>query len=214
MGAARQAFGQHTGHRGAPARIVRKHARDSGSDGVSGHAELFADLTVGQTIGHEFRDALLGRGECFGAVRGRAHVGKGTRRLLGIERSASGGCRPDDVEQAVAALEGAEFVEHLPRRLNKVLDALAEGRFHIQVDGLDEAELMRGIQKLANRGAAGVVVAALLLAAGLFAGAHTGPLWWGFSAFSTVMLGLAAAVGAWLAMSMRRSDLPQRRRER
>lgn len=113
-----------------------------------------------------------------------------------------------------AALEGAEFAEHLPRRLNKVLDALAEGRFNIQVDGLDEAELMRGIQKLANRGAAGVVVAALLLAAGLFAGAHAGPAWWGFSSISTVMLGIAAAVGAWLAVSMRRSDLPQRRRER
>jgi ubiquinone biosynthesis protein len=113
-----------------------------------------------------------------------------------------------------AALEGTEFAEQLPGRLNRVLDALSSGKFTLNIQGLDEKELMRGVQKLANRGAAGVVIAALVLAAAIFSVAPHGPVMLGVSAFTVVFLGLAFLVAAWLLVGTLRSDLPQRRRRR
>lgn len=113
-----------------------------------------------------------------------------------------------------AALEAKDLVEHLPRRVNKVLDSLAEGRFHINVDGLEEADLMRSVQKLANRFAAGLAVAAFVLAAAIFSVPTGGPKWMGVSGFTIVFLGLAFLVGAGLLFSTVRHDLPQRKRAR
>ena len=45
-------------------------------------------------------------------------------------------------------LDAKEFVEKLPGRVNKVMDALAEGQLTLNIQGIDEKELMRGIQKL------------------------------------------------------------------
>lgn len=119
---------------------------------------------------------------------------------------------PSQVVSAV--LEGTEFAEQLPGRMNEVLDALSSGRFTLNVAGLDEKELMRGVQKLANRGATGVVVAALVLAAAVFSVSSGGPRLFGESAFTIVLLGLAFAMALWLLVGIIRSDLPQHRRPR
>lgn len=111
-----------------------------------------------------------------------------------------------------AALDAKEFTEQLPGRMNKVLDALAEGKFTVNVEGVDEAELMRGAQKLANRGASGVVVAALVLSAAIFSVSSGGPRLFGESAFTVVLLALAFLVATFLLLATIRSDLPQRKR--
>ncbi len=112
-----------------------------------------------------------------------------------------------------AALEAKDFAEQLPSRMNKVLETLADGSIRIDVQGVDESEIMRSMQKLANRASAGLVVAAFVLAAAVFSLAHGGPRWWGVSSFSVVFLALAAAVGVAILVAMLRHDLPQRRRE-
>lgn len=112
------------------------------------------------------------------------------------------------------AADAKDFVERLPGRLNHVLDALAEGKLTLNVEGVDEAELMRVGQKLANRAATGVVIAALLLAAGLFARAGGGAKLWGYPVLTIVLLLLALAGCAWMLLGILRSDLPQRRRRR
>lgn len=111
-----------------------------------------------------------------------------------------------------SALDAKEFTERLPSRMNKVLDALSEGQFTVKVDGVDESELMRGVQKLANRGAAGVLAAALVLSAAVFSVNSGGPRWFGESAYTIVCLGLAFAIGATIALTTLRHDLPQHRR--
>ncbi len=113
-----------------------------------------------------------------------------------------------------AALDAKEFAEQLPGRMNKVLDALASGTFTLNVEGVDESEIVRGVQKLANRGAAGIVIAALVLSAGLFGTSSRGPRLLGESAFTVVFLGLAALIALWVIVGTIRSDLPQRRRRR
>jgi len=42
-----------------------------------------------------------------------------------------------------AAIDAKEFAEKLPGRINKVMDALAEGQLTLNVQGIDEKELMR-----------------------------------------------------------------------
>jgi predicted unusual protein kinase regulating ubiquinone biosynthesis (AarF/ABC1/UbiB family) len=111
-----------------------------------------------------------------------------------------------------SALDAAAFAEQLPNRLNKVLEALAEGRFRIHLEGLDEAALLRGAQKMANRVAAGVMIAAFVVAAALFSSGPDGATVWGYPVLTIVFLGLAALAALWVAIGMVRRDLPQRGR--
>jgi ubiquinone biosynthesis protein len=108
-----------------------------------------------------------------------------------------------------AALDAKEFAENLPSRVNKVMDALAEGELTLNVQGIDDAQLMRGIQKVANRVAAGMVLAALLLAAALFSRVRTHSTIFGYPTLSVVLLAVACVMGVCLLVSVRRHDLPQ-----
>jgi len=113
-----------------------------------------------------------------------------------------------------AALDAAAFAEELPNRLNKVLESLSEGRFTLRLEGLDEASVIRGAQKMANRVVAGVMIAAFVVAAALFSSAPHGPTVWGYPVLTMVFLGLAVLTGGWVAVGMVRRDLPQRRSDR
>ncbi|HET9692075.1 MAG TPA: AarF/UbiB family protein [Acidimicrobiales bacterium] len=113
-----------------------------------------------------------------------------------------------------AALEATAFAEALPGRLNKVLESLAEGRMTLNLEGLDEAAVMRGAQKLANRVAMGVVIASFVVAAALFSDHRGGPMVAGYPLLTVICLGVALAVAAWLVAGIARSDLPTRHRPR
>jgi ubiquinone biosynthesis protein len=110
-----------------------------------------------------------------------------------------------------SALDAAAFAEELPNRLNKVLESLSEGRFTLRLEGLDEASVIRGAQKMANRVVAGVMIAAFVVAAALFSSAPHGATVWGYPVLTMVFLGLAVLTGGWVAVGMVRRDLPQRR---
>lgn len=110
-----------------------------------------------------------------------------------------------------AALDAKELAERFPERMNRLLETLADGKVHIRVEGMDEREIMRSVQKLANRAAAGLAVAAFVLAAAIFSVSSTGPRWWGISAFTVVLLGVAGVIGGAIVLATLRNDLPQRR---
>jgi predicted unusual protein kinase regulating ubiquinone biosynthesis (AarF/ABC1/UbiB family) len=113
-----------------------------------------------------------------------------------------------------SALDAAAFAEQLPSRLNKVLESLAEGRVNLRLEGLDEASVIRGAQKMANRVAAGVMIAAFVVTAALFASAPRSTTVWGYPVLTIVFLGLAALNAAWVGIGIVRRDLPQRRGRR
>ncbi len=105
-----------------------------------------------------------------------------------------------------ALLETRDFVEQLPGRVNKVMDAVTEGTFELKVHAFDEAELIRGLQKLANRLTMGLVLAALIVGAAMLMQVETSSKLLGYPAVAIICF-LAAATGAFVLMvSIVRSD--------
>ena len=109
-----------------------------------------------------------------------------------------------------SALETAAFAEALPGRLNKVLESLADGKLTINLEGLDEGAILRGAQKLANRVATGVLIAAFVVAAALFSGAKATTTVWGYPVLTLVFLGLAIVTAISLGFAITRKDSPPR----
>lgn len=136
----------------------------------------------------------------------REHVGEIMRRK--ILQSAS------PANLLAAAMDAKEFVEKLPGRVNKVMDALAEGQLTMNIQGVDEKELMRGIQKLANRVSAGVIIAALIIGAAMLMRIDTHSKLLGYPSIAIVCFLAAALAGVWLIVSSLLHDLPQRRHHR
>jgi ubiquinone biosynthesis protein len=131
------------------------------------------------------------------------HVGEIMRRKM--LQSAS----PANILSS--AMDAKEFAEKLPARVNKVMDALAEGQMTLNIQGIDEKELMRGIQKLANRVTSGLIIAALIIGAAMLMQIDTEAKLFGYPSVAIVCFLAAAAAGVWLIASTLLHDLPQHR---
>jgi predicted unusual protein kinase regulating ubiquinone biosynthesis (AarF/ABC1/UbiB family) len=105
-----------------------------------------------------------------------------------------------------AALDAKEFAEKLPGRVNKVMDALAEGQLTLNVQGIDENELMKGVQKVANRITTGVILAALIIGAAMLMRVETSQQIFGYPALAIVCFLAAAVGGAALLITIFLSD--------
>ncbi|MFN2646214.1 MAG: ABC1 kinase family protein, partial [Burkholderiales bacterium] len=92
------------------------------------------------------------------------------------------------------AVELKNFVQHLPGRVNRILDRLADNDFQVRVDAIDEARLMEGMQKVANRIATGLILAALIVGAALLMRVETTFRLFGYPGLA-ILLFLAAAIG-------------------
>ena len=64
-------------------------------------------------------------------------------------------------------LESAEFMERLPERMNKIADLVANNKLRLRVDAINERQFLAGLQKIANRITAGLILAALIIGASL-----------------------------------------------
>jgi predicted unusual protein kinase regulating ubiquinone biosynthesis (AarF/ABC1/UbiB family) len=103
-------------------------------------------------------------------------------------------------------LEAKEFAEKFPGRVNKVMDALAEGELTLNVTGIEQQEIIHGIQKLANRLTAGVVIAALIVGAAMLMRVQTTATILGYPALAIVCFLMAAGFGVTLLGSIVVSD--------
>ena len=97
-----------------------------------------------------------------------------------------------------AAMEAKEFAERLPSRVNAALDTLAGGEISLQVKGIDEHEFMRGMQKLANRVTAGLVIAALVIGASMLMRVETSARLFGYPALAAICFLTAVAAALFL----------------
>ena len=110
------------------------------------------------------------------------------------------------------AVELKDFVQHLPGRVNRILDRLADNEFQVRVDAIDETRLMEGLQKVANRIALGLVLAALIVGAALMMDVPTSFVIFGYPGVAILLFLAAAGGGAALAITILANDIRAKRR--
>jgi predicted unusual protein kinase regulating ubiquinone biosynthesis (AarF/ABC1/UbiB family) len=125
---------------------------------------------------------------------------------------ARGGMTPSLSGMLNAAMEARDFAEQLPGRVNRAMDALASGRFELRVDAFDETEFLRGLHRMANRVATGLVLAALIVGAALLSNVKTSARVAGYPAVAFVLFMIAVVGGLHLVLSIMVGDRRLRRR--
>jgi ubiquinone biosynthesis protein len=111
-----------------------------------------------------------------------------------------------------SAVELKNFVTQLPGRVNRILDRLADNQFKVRVDAFDEARLMEGLQKVANRIALGLVLAALIVGAALMIDVPTDFTLFGYPGIAILLFLGAAAGGVALVVAILLSDIKANRK--
>jgi ubiquinone biosynthesis protein len=164
-------------------RVVVEITRISGENGARQPSEL---TLLGKTLLNLDRVAVT--------LAPDFNVNEAIRRKAGslMQRRMLRQLSPTQALSAV--LEMNEFVQELPGRLNRTLDRLADNQIRIRVDAIDEAELIAGMQKIANRITVGLVLAALILGAALLMRVETSVRILGYPALA-ILLFLGAVVG-------------------
>jgi predicted unusual protein kinase regulating ubiquinone biosynthesis (AarF/ABC1/UbiB family) len=113
-----------------------------------------------------------------------------------------------------AALEIFDFLQHLPERANKILDRAAKNELAIRVEAIDERTLVEGFQKVANRIAMGLVLAALIVGAALLMQVRTSFTILGYPGLAILCFLGAACGGLALVGSILLGDRNDRRSSR
>lgn len=99
-----------------------------------------------------------------------------------------------------------------PRKLSDLLGLLAENKLQVRISGLEESHLMESLQKIANRVAAGVVTAALILASALMMRIPTASTLFGYPTVALILFLIGAALGASIVISALLGDRKVKRR--
>jgi len=113
-------------------------------------------------------------------------------------------------------MDSKELLQFLPKRINKVMGALADNQLTVKVTAIDEKYLMTGFQKMANRLTVGLILAAIIIGAALMMRVDTEFKIFGYPGIAIIFFGLAAVGGLSLAMVIifqderitRRNDKP------
>jgi len=114
---------------------------------------------------------------------------------------------------ASEAMEVQQLLREGPRKMTDILALLAENRLQMKVTGLEESRLMENLQKIANRVSAGIVTAALILAASLMMRIDTGWHLFGYPAIAMVLMLLGVFLGLGIIVSALLFDRRARARE-
>jgi predicted unusual protein kinase regulating ubiquinone biosynthesis (AarF/ABC1/UbiB family) len=107
---------------------------------------------------------------------------------------------------SASALEVYELMQQMPARLNTFFETLAGNKLEIKVNAFDESRLMSNLQKIANRIASGLVLAALIVGAALMMQVHTRFTIFGYPGLAMVLFLLAVACGFVLVLSIWLND--------
>jgi ubiquinone biosynthesis protein len=106
-----------------------------------------------------------------------------------------------------AALEVREFAERLPSRVNRILDALAGNDLRLKVEVIDHGSIIEGLQKVANRIALGLVLAALIVGAAMLMRVPTAFTILGYPGVAILLFLVAAGGGFWMAWTILAGDV-------
>ena len=99
-------------------------------------------------------------------------------------------------------LEFKNLFTHLPGRLNRILDSVADSELEVKIKAVDTQMLVEGFQKVANRITAGVILAALILGAALLMRIETRFTIFGYPGLAILCFLFAAGGGVWLLFTI------------
>ena len=108
------------------------------------------------------------------------------------------------------AVDLKNFVTQLPGRVNRILDRVAENDLRVRVETIDEARLMEGLQKVANRITTGLVLAALIVGAALLMDVPSSFRLFGYPGLAILLFLVAAAGGLGLVIVIMLNDVRAR----
>ncbi len=108
-------------------------------------------------------------------------------------------------------LEAKGFMKTLPSRINKLVDAFTNSEFEVRVKAVDTLTLMEGVQKIANRITAGIVLAALIVGAALLTRVDTTFRLFGYPGLAMIFFLAAFTGGFWLLMNIFIQDRKRRK---
>jgi ubiquinone biosynthesis protein len=117
-----------------------------------------------------------------------------------LQRNIIKSVAPNNLLSGVVDLK--EFVEKLPIRVNRILDAAGNNELRFKVDAIDEKVVLEGLQKVANRITLGLVVAALIVGAAMLMRVETSFRIFGYPGLAMIFFLLAAAAGLVLAFNI------------
>jgi ubiquinone biosynthesis protein len=100
-----------------------------------------------------------------------------------------------------------ELLRRMPDRVGRILDRLANNELEVKVNAIDQKLLMEGFQKVANRIAVGLVLAALIVGAAMLVQVPTSFRILGYPGLPMLFFLAAAAGGVALVVSIVRHDL-------
>ena len=109
-------------------------------------------------------------------------------------------------------LELRSFVTALPGRLNKLLDATTNAELEVKIRIVDANHMVEGFQKIANRIASGIILAALIVGAALLMRIETSFRIYGYPGLAMLFFVAAAAGGCWLLINIFMQDQKRRRK--
>jgi hypothetical protein len=93
-----------------------------------------------------------------------------------------------------------ELVTGLPSRLHRILDALSNRELEVRIKTVDAPLVMEGLEKIANRITAGIILAALILGAALLMRVDTTFRIVGYPGLAMLFFLAAVAGGGWLVI--------------
>jgi ubiquinone biosynthesis protein len=102
---------------------------------------------------------------------------------------------------ASEAIEVQTLLRDAPRKLSDTLSLLAENRLQVRLAGLENSRLMENMQKIANRIAASVVTAALLVSSAMLMRVDTPNRLFGYPVLAVILFLIAVVLGLTIVIS-------------
>lgn len=107
---------------------------------------------------------------------------------------------PEDLFSVL--LESKKLAEHLPERINKISENLANNELKLNIDAIDEKRLTDGFQKVANRITLGLIIAATIIGASMLMSVPSPFTIFGYPGLAIIFFLLAAIGGIALSYTI------------
>ena len=108
-------------------------------------------------------------------------------------------------------LEMKDLLVRLPSRLNRILDAIARNELKVKVETIDEDVIIEGLQKVANRIALGLILAALIIGAALLMRVDTSFRIFGYPGFAMLCFLGVGGGGLFIIIGILMHDRPSKK---